>query len=163
MSAETLQNYVGQGTRHLLPRCHFPACRKLHRRRHRLPLPASPKKVPGAVQSRATWPQRQGPWLVKLEDTPPLRPRPRPTHRLTGYVRGRGGGEGGAKAACRETWSGGRGAVPAGSSPPRALLHNLAPSPQPPCPLPHRLRRSASERRLGVPGAPGTKGISELA
>lgn len=88
----------------------------------------------------------------------PLRPRPSPSTRLPGGAErgeGKGGGEGGAEAACRETWSGGRGAGPAGSSLPELYCTT---SPQLPCLLPQapprRLCHRTSEHTLRIPGAP---------
>lgn len=138
----------------------FPACRKHHRRRPELPPPE--RKGPGAFQSRGKWPRSTGcaAWeegagsLVWLEGPPGPRPVPLPR------TQPGGGAGGGAKAACRETWGGGRGALPAGSfvaqprptQPYQLLLLQGGSSMAPP-----------SRNSFAIPGVLGTGGVSELA
>lgn len=136
----------------------FPACRKLHRRRHGLPLPAPPKKGPGVVQSWATWPQRQGPWLVKLEDTPPTPPPSPPNtqaHRLRAGEGWRGGRGEGCLPGNLEWWAG-RGACWELASEsfvaqPRPIAPAAlpAPSPAPPQRLGAETRGSWGSRHQG--------------
>lgn len=87
--------------------------------------------------------------------TPGPPPRAPSTHTAHGGV-----GGGGAKAACRETWGGGRGALPAGSfvaqprptQPYQLLLLQGGSSMAPP-----------SRNSFAIPGVLGTGGVSELA
>lgn len=88
----------------------------------------------------AVAPQERAVGPVRLEDTPT------PSPPLPADMRGRGWKQagGGARAACRETWSAGggrRGAVPAGSSPRQSFV--AQPRPAPPWPL---LRRGPGQQ-----------------
>lgn len=139
----------------------FPACRKQHRRRPELPPPE--RKGPGAFQAQGKWPRKPG-WaaweegaglLVRLEGAPYSPPAPVPLPRTQPML-----GVGRGKAACRETWGGGRGALPAGSfvaqsrptQPYRFLLLQGGSSAAPP-----------SRNSFVTPGVLGTVGVSELA
>ena len=126
----------------------FPACRKLHRRRHGLPLPAPPQErtrgrtVPGNMATEA------GALASQAGRHPPLRPRP--THRLTGSQATCGGGVAGR--AGRRLPAGKPGVVGGARCLLGARLRELCctTSPRQPCPLPHRLLRRASPQRLGA-------------
>lgn len=112
----------------------------------------SPGKNPGLERPRKMATERQA----------PASEAGRAPRRLAGCARGRGAG-GGAKAACRETWGGGRGAVPAGSSLPELCCTT---SPRPPYQL-RRLLHAGSPLLLQgeTPDSwgSGVKGISERA
>lgn len=131
----------------------FLACRRQPRRLPALlpdPHQGPERKGPGALQLRENghggpgarqWLRTQGPAGPTSWKTPPTPtvPRPLPPAYVRGREKGRNRAGGGAKAACRETWSAGggrRGAVPAGSSPRQSFV--AQPRPAPPGLLFHR-------------------------
>lgn len=108
MSAETSQNHISQGTWHLLGLTETAAGPHPHPGGTGAEVPSVPGKM--ATEDRV----RSG--EEGLSPTPS-------THASSAR-----GEEGGAQAACRETWGGGGEHCLLGASLARALLHNLAPA-----------------------------------
>lgn len=109
-------------------------------RRERAQEPCSCGKMATGAQARGSGSGRKGRLARRAGRPPtPTAPRPLPPAYVRGREKGRNGAGGGARAACRETWSAGggrRGAVPAGSSPRQSFV--AQPRPAPPGPLFHQ-------------------------
>lgn len=92
----------------------------------------APEKEPRVLPVPGKMATEAGAQASQAGRHPPRHSAPAPAHSSRGEGRGgEGRREGGAEAACRETWSGGRGAGPAGSSLPELCCTT---SPQLPCP-----------------------------